>query len=209
MNFIKIKLLVIAVIMFAASSAFASLSYDVTVDTSSLSGSTGYLYLQFNPLSGNTSDATAVVSNFATNGTLGVQDTTNIGFGGNVSGTLPGTVTFDNGYGTGFTKSGINDYNQAITFGTSFSFSVLLTQALNNPATDGSSFTLSLFQDAIGLSPLKTANGTLVTLNLNSDGTATPTITDAGTTATPIPAAAWLLGSGLMGLAGIRRRMNA
>ena len=47
MKFMKIKLLIIAVIMFAASSAFASLSYDVTVDTSSLNGTSGYLYLVY------------------------------------------------------------------------------------------------------------------------------------------------------------------
>ena len=209
MKFIKIKLLVIAVIMFAASSAFASLSYDVTVDTSSLSGTTGYLYLQLNPNFGNTSDATAAVSNFASNGTLGA--TAPVVYGGNVSGTLPATVTFDNGYGTGFTQSGINDYNQAITFGNSLSFHVVLNQILNNPATDGSSFTLSMFQDALGATPLKTADGTMFTVNLNSDGTATTVVADAGTTVnpTPIPAAAWLFGSGLMGLAGIRRRMAA
>jgi hypothetical protein len=35
MKLMKLKMLIIAVIMLAASSAFASLSYDVTIDTSS------------------------------------------------------------------------------------------------------------------------------------------------------------------------------
>jgi hypothetical protein len=41
-----------------------------------------------------------------------------------------------------------------------------------------------------------------------NDGTATTQIlaSEASATPTPIPAAAWLLGSGLMGLVGIRRR---
>jgi hypothetical protein len=44
-------------------------------------------------------------------------------------------------------------------------------------------------------------------LTTNADGSTT--INAAPTAATPIPAAAWLLGSGLMGLFGMRRKMNA
>lgn len=68
MKFMKIKLLIIAVIMFAASSAFASLSYEVTVNTSSLAGDTGYLYLQYEGI--NAVASTATVSNFVTDGSL-------------------------------------------------------------------------------------------------------------------------------------------
>ncbi|HIJ88672.1 MAG TPA: hypothetical protein HPP97_13500 [Desulfuromonadales bacterium] len=44
-------------------------------------------------------------------------------------------------------------------------------------------------------------------LTTNADGSTT--INAVATAATPIPAAAWLLGSGLMGLFGLRRKMNA
>jgi hypothetical protein len=209
-NLVKIKLLVIAVIMFAASSAFASLSYNVSVDTSTLIGTSGYLYFQLNPNNSNLSDATAFVTSFATDGTLGA--TAPGVYGGNVSGTLPATVSFDNGYGAGSTLSSINDYNHAITFGNTLSFHLDLTQVLNNPATDGSTFTLSMFNDAMGTTGLLTSTGTELSLILNSDGTATldqtpgNIATQADVTSTPIPAAAWLLSSGLMGLAGLRRR---
>ncbi|HUJ16751.1 MAG TPA: VPLPA-CTERM sorting domain-containing protein [Nitrospirota bacterium] len=56
-----------------------------------------------------------------------------------------------------------------------------------------------------------TADGTLFTVDLSDNGAATTNImaSQANVTPTPIPAVAWLLGSGLMGLAGIRRRMAA
>jgi hypothetical protein len=42
--------------------------------------------------------------------------------------------------------------------------------------------------------------GTQIKVSLMNDGSVT---------ATPIPTAAWLLGTGLIGLVGIRRRMTA
>lgn len=200
MKFMKIKLLVIALIMFAASSAFASLSYDVSVDTSSLSG-LGYIYMQYNTAVNQVGTTTAYVQNFATDGTLGstVASTLPGVNSSNVSGVLPATVSFTNGIVQTV------DYNQAITFGNSFHFSLLLPNSTASNA--GSNFTLWLAADAAG-TPLKTDDGLLLTIGLNADGTATALIADAGTTATPtpIPAAAWLLGSGLMGLVGLRRR---
>ncbi len=43
MKLLNIKLLVIAIIMFAATSAFADLSYNFSVNTSSVSGQQGYI----------------------------------------------------------------------------------------------------------------------------------------------------------------------
>ena len=47
-------------------------------------------------------------------------------------------------------------------------------------------------------------------VNLANNGSTSTSQWTATTTATatPIPAAAWLLGSGLMGLVGIRRKMQ-
>jgi hypothetical protein len=202
MKFMKIKLLVIALIMFAASSAFASLSYDVTVDTSSLAGDTGYLYLQYTPA--NAVSSTATVSNFVTDGALGAQSL-NVVNGSAVTGTLPGAVVFAN-------TNGINDYNHAITFGTSINFSLLFASTPGTPAGGVSTFSLGLFSDEGGLTPLLNTSGanagTLLMVNLMNDGTTSSQalVSQAAATPTPIPAAAWLLGSGIMGLAGIRRR---
>jgi hypothetical protein len=201
-KFLKIKLLIISLVMFAASSAFAALSYDVNVDTSALNG-LGYLYFQYNTGFGQIGTSTATVQNFTTDGTLGaVGPNAFANSGNNVTGTLPGSVSFTNGIVE------TNDYNHGITFGNNLHFSLLLPNGTSQIA--GSTFSLGLYQDALGSTPLKTVDGTLFSINLNADGTASTSIADGGTnvtpTPTPIPAAFWLLGSGLAGLAGLRRK---
>lgn len=215
MKFLKLKLLVLALVVFAASSAFATSNdtYNVYVNTSSLAGTSGYLYLQFDP-DGMVAPpaATAVVENFAITGagSMGAQDKTYIVNGSAVSGVLPSTVTFAN-------TNPVNDYNQAITFGSSFSFTLVLTQTgalQTGPDYSGSTFSLGVFQDVTGLTALYNASGannsvpgTLFAINLNpADGTATAVNYDAAHTTVPVPAAAWLLCSGLVGLFGIRRK---
>ena len=92
-----------------------------------------------------------------------------------MTGTLPGPVVFANTYG-------INDYEQAITFGNTLSFvlSFLNTAPFVSSGTLGSSdFSLGLFSDAFGASPLITPTGTVFTASL----------VDNGTVVTPVPAA--------------------
>jgi hypothetical protein len=208
MNFLKIKLTVIAAIIFAASSAFASLSYDVTVNTSSLAGETGYLYLQYATINGAVA-STATVSNFTTNGVLGAPDTTDTVNSSAVSGSLPGNVVFAN-------TNPVNDFEQAITFGNTLSFLVSLS---NTPSTASpsavSTLSLGVFADAFGATPLLNTTpanpnyaGTVAAINLANNGSTSGQSLDGSTdvTPTPIPGALYLLGSGLMGLFGIRRR---
>jgi hypothetical protein len=202
MNFLKIKLLVIAVMMFAASSAFASLSYNINIDTNSLNNQDGYLYLQYAGV--NAVNSTATVASFTTNGALASTSSLNVVDGSAVSGQLPGNVVFANTNGT-------NDYNHAIHFGTNLNYNLLF--ASNNfgvPAGGSSTFSLGLFSDEGGLTPLVTTTGTLFMIDLNNDGTTAVKTLASGVTATPtpIPAAAWLFGSGLMGLIGVRRKKH-
>jgi hypothetical protein len=193
-----IKLLVIAVIMFAATSAFADYSYNFDVNTSTISGP-GYLELTFSPGS-YTGAASAVTSNFTFDGTLaGAPQLT-----GAVAGALPGSVTINN-------TTSWNDYYQQVDFGNNIKFTLNLSGA-----TAGNSFGLS-FWGADGITPLLSndaVNGFASTVALGQSGDVTLTDYSSGQVTvqggvTPIPAAAWLLGSGLMGLAGIRRKMAA
>jgi hypothetical protein len=200
MNFLKIKLLVIAVIMLAASSAFASLSYNINIDTTGLNNTDGYLYLQY--AGANVVNSTATVANFTTNGALAPVSSESVVDGRAVSGQLQNSVIFANTYGT-------NDYNHAIHFGTNLNFNLLFaSDNFGAPAGGSSTFSLGLFSDEGGLYPLATTTGTLFMIDLNNNGTTTVQTLASGVTATPtpIPAAAWLLGSGLMGLVGLRRR---
>ena len=192
MKLLNIKLLVIAVMMFAASSAFADFSYNFNVDTSSLNGQAGYIDLQFNPGIGNGA-ASAAITNFTSDAALGAAVLT-----GAVTGTLPAAVTISN-------TTGYNDYFQALTFGSNTNF------ALNLSGPSGNSFYLS-FLDSTGNNPVLTndqVNGYATVIDVNANGAAVTNNSNQVTvTATPIPAAAYLFGSGLMGLLGIRRKIN-
>jgi len=193
MKRIKLLLLIIAFVVFAANAAFASYSYDFNIDTTSVAGQTGYLELQFNP-GLNPGVAGAVISNFTSDATLaGAPQLT-----GDVTGALPGAVTINN-------TTGWNDYYQQVIFGSSVQFALSLSGSAHN------SFALS-FYGADGFTPLLTndsTNGFATTVDLNTNGAVVNNLSSqVAVASTPIPAAALLFGSGLMGLAGIRRRMN-
>jgi hypothetical protein len=215
MKMLKLTLLVFAVVLFAAGSASASFTFDVTMNTAAETGQSGYLYMQYDPLI-NATSSTATVSGFTTNGTLGAtapgaytgSGTANSEY--YVTGTLPGNVVFAN-----TSPTGVNDYNQAITFGTTLSFAVTLsTPASGGAASGASAFSLAFFQDSLGATPLYNVNdpnlpGTVVQLTMANNGTASETILDPqDVSPTPIPPSVLLFGSGLLGLVGIRRRVK-
>jgi MYXO-CTERM domain-containing protein len=155
--------------------ALADITYDVTVDTSSISGTAGSLDFNFNPGPLVTQTADAQILSFASDGLL-VSCAANIqGFcpTGDVSGTLPGTVTLDNG-------TGFNDYFDNFTFGSTLSFAVdLYGPAVDSPdgvSTSGSTFALSMFSDAAGTIPAlttDTTDGFAATIDVNLDGSTT------------------------------------
>ena len=198
-----------ALLLFAASVTQADpVTFTVSVNTSALSGTNGFINFQFNPGGAGAPTATATITGFTfAGGTLaGTADLT-----GGAAGTLPGTVTINN-------SSQLNDLFQGFTLGNSFSFTLTLSgNALNNPGGNiGSAFALSLFGPN-QTTPLLTLdpNGTLLTLLLNPGGTITsltfPTgsgasvVTIQQQTAVPEPATVLLLTTGLFSL-GFRIR---
>lgn len=190
----KLLLLIIAFVMLVANSAFADYSYTFNADTSSLAGQTGYIELQYNPgIAPGASSAT--VSNFTSDITLFGIAATN----GDVTGQLPSSVIINN-------TAGWNDYYQQVTFGSNLQF------ALNLSGAAGNTFALSFYGGENGTTPLLTndmTNGFATTIDVNTNGAVvTNNSGQVSVAATPIPAAAWLFGSGLMGLAGIRRNMQ-
>src|ERR1035441_9930218 len=116
-----------------------TITYGVTVNTSSISGTAGSLDFQFNPGPLVSQAASLDIFSFASDGTLAAGACLAGGpcLAGNVTGTLPGTVTFDNG-------TGFNDYFQGFTFGSTLLFNVrLYGPAVNSPdgiSTSGSTF---------------------------------------------------------------------
>jgi hypothetical protein len=156
----------------------APITYDVTVDTSSISGAAGSLDFNFNPGPLVTQAASLQILNFTSNGTLAGSPTLT----GDTTGALPATLTLDNG-------TVFNDYFEGFTFGTTISFKVSLSgPALSAPdgiSTSGTTFAFSMFSDAAGTVPTLTSdttNGFAFTVDVNLDGTTTVTNSSAQTT---------------------------
>src|SRR5258708_30355109 len=84
----------IAFMLFAASFASAdTIIYDVSVNTSAISGTAGAIEFQFNPGGLTTQAASLQILNFTSDGSLAGTPA----ISGDVSGTLPATLTVDKG----------------------------------------------------------------------------------------------------------------
>src|SRR5215471_14842203 len=167
----RLRSLLLLMSCLCAPPANAGILYQVTVDTSSITGTAGSLDFNFNPGSLVTQAASLEILNFTSGGTLVTGPCVSGGpcVMGDVSGTLPGTVTFDNGMP-------LNDYFQGFSFGATLSFQIrLFGPAVDSPdgtSTSGSSFAFSMFSDAAGTTPALTPDpdGFAVTIDVNLDG---------------------------------------
>jgi hypothetical protein len=166
--------------------ASAGVTYDVTVDTSSLSGTTGLIDFQFNPANASSLAATGVVAKFNTDGTLIPPPSTL----GDVSGSLPGSLTFVNDQPT-------NDYNGGFTYGNSISFDVTLSgPALSGGAPPGATSTFSFtLYDSSGNPTSTGPGGSIVTIVINEGGSTTGTAYSSTASVNPqvVPEPATLL----------------
>jgi hypothetical protein len=190
------------------ASASTVSSYDVTVDTSSISGTVGSLDFNFNPGPFVTQAASLQILNFSSDGTLAGNCSCGIG---DVSGQLPATLTFDNG-------TGFNDYFDGFTFRSTLSFEVsLYGPAISSPdgvSTSGSTFAFSMFSDAAGTIPVlsfEPSYGFAFVVDVNLDGTTTglnysvfPGLFTV--VSTPEPGGLLLLGMGLAFVGVLRWR---
>lgn len=195
----KLLILSLVLVFLAAGSIFASPIYNVSVNTASLNGTNGYLYFQYVPVSA--ADSTATVSGFS-GGILAPASSANVVDGSAVTGILPGSLSFAN-------TNGINDYNHGFTFGNSLSFLLSFTEPLIGGIAGGSStFSLGLFEDESGLTSL--LGGTLFASSLVNDGSISTEILSNQASVNPVPEAGtmWLLGSGLLGLVGVGRKLR-
>jgi hypothetical protein len=199
------NLLVLTSALFLACAAIPAhadtVTYAVSVNTSSQAGNGGYIDLEFNAGSFPSQDITATVTGFS-GATLNSADPFNDAIG--TTGSLPGDVAFDNQTG--------NDYFEALTFGNNISFLVTLSgdglsTAGSSTNDAGTNFQLSFFDPTISSFLFSNdPNGTAALIEVAADGT--PSIeTQPGTTVAPTPEPATLSLLGLGGvLIGVARR---
>ena len=175
--------LLIAFALCSGSAASAApITYDVTVDTHSISGAAGALDFEFNPGPLVSQAASLEILNFTSDGALA----NNPSLTGDVSGTLPGALLFAN-------ATAYNDYFTGFSYGSTLSFEAnLYGPALSLPdgmSSSGSTFAFSMFSDAAGTIPTLTTNtaaGFAFTIDVNLDGTTTVTNYSAQTNVVPI-----------------------
>jgi len=198
---LKSKLTLLSLLVLGSGAAYADKIVEISVDTHTVTGTTGYLDFQFNlgPLV--TQPATVQILNF--------QGATYIGgtqqlTGGASGGPLPSTITLVN-------SSSFDDAFEGVSLGNSLSFLLDFGgTAVNSPngtATSTSEFLFSMFSDVDGTVPLLTSdpNGLLGSVTVNLDGTLKTQSASSNLGFVPEPAAFWLLGGGLSVLGALRR----
>jgi len=207
----KCRLLFGGLLLFAVAASASPVTYVVTVNTSSIAGDQGSLDFNFNPGPLETQAASLQILGFSSDGSLAGSPQ----LAGDVSGTLPSTVTFDN-------ETGFNDYFDGFTYDSTLSFEVTLYgTALSSPdgvSTSGSAFAFSMFSDAAGTIPVlttDTTDGFAFLVNINLDGLTTvtdysdQTTVGSQTSVTPEPKSFLLLATGLAIPAVLRLRRIA
>jgi hypothetical protein len=221
---IRLTALAVAVAALTACRAAADpITFHVHIDSSGFAGTSGSLEIQFNPAS-TSNGVTATITGFA-GGTPGAIDNPLPNGGGvnpigDISGSLPGTVTLDDG-------TPFNDMVQNFTYGSAIDFNVTFSKDLAGAALDGSAFSLFLwdtpdgafgpgnpntFLQAPGFNPF----GDALLLNDGGPSGTGPAPTDQHVTVAavssvpvPEPTSLWLLGLGVGGLLVWRRRRAA
>ncbi len=210
MNNYKFRLAILAFLLClipAGTLSAAPILYLTTINTTAISGTTGFIEFGFMPGFG-ALDATVTIANFTPTASLLGTPVATPG----VLGSLSSVLTIDN-------SAGFNDYSQAFQFGNSITFLLGFDgPALRTPDTGAPGDTLFSFWmlDSGGVNPALPPVGpqdVTFTINVNVDGTTTPQIYNPVVTlevvATPEPSAFLLLGLGLAAVALRRARPSA
>lgn len=184
MRSLILQLITVCAIMCAASLASAAYTVDFDIDTTSLVQSGQLLgSLEFQLTGGR-----ATISNLS-----------GVTFRDATGGTAPIPASFDLAYNSDIA---LYDFYQKVNFGNEIRFRLNLDSAPNNP------FGMYLFNaDETATLLAKDWEGYIVRIASNENGFDISKSDPVHVTPTPIPAAAYLLGTGLIGLIGLRRKV--
>jgi len=180
------KYSVLPIFLSISSLGLGNSIYNISVNTSGLSGVSGDLAFDFTS-GGGASINTVTITDFASNGTLGTTDNTGL-----VTGTLPGTVILSEDPLTSF----FNEYLTGFTFGISISFQLSATTNAPGPGASPDEFAF-FFLDSSGINSLVTTSDptdadSLVLLDLDGSSTGVPAtfnvsnLTNVNAAATPL-----------------------
>ncbi|MRW92287.1 PEP-CTERM sorting domain-containing protein [Duganella sp. FT80W] len=193
LNKLTARLLLTLSLVCGAAPVMAAEVYHVTIDTSALAGTDGYLDFLLLGLS-NAAPVQTQLSNFS-------GDYTASSFAlGDTSGDIHSVLSIAN-------SGAWNEYGQWTHFGGTLSFDISINNSASSGASSGAGTTLSIALLDAGLYYLG-SSGDIVTIALQP-GSASIVSADgayATISAVPEPAAWLLLGAGLL-LIGLRRRL--
>lgn len=186
--------------LLSAASAWGDVQYTFTMNTSSISGTSGSIDFALYPGAGSDQSLTAKVLSFVptTSPYLGTQTLTGGATGGPVVGGQTLTLT---------ASSADNDDLETFTYGALLKFVVDISgPALTAPdgkATSPYEFVFSTYSDAGGITPVLTTDpgGAAGILNINDQGVVSKSAVSSqmNIIATPEPSSLWML-AGAVGL---------
>ncbi|MEO5711893.1 MAG: NF038129 family PEP-CTERM protein [Luteolibacter sp.] len=192
--------------LLGASSAYAAVSYQVSINTSALAANvtSSPFSLDFQ-LIGNGGNNSATISNFNFGGGSATSGTEN--YTGSASGNLGTTISLNN------TSGFLNEFFQEFTPGSTLSFTLNLSTNVASPTPDGFTFAIldkdlfNITTDGLGdsLFHVDITGATYGTQTVQT-GSGTGAFAGVTTTAVPEPSAALLGGLGVLVL--LKRRRN-